>query len=401
MVGLFDRPAPKAALEALLAEPAIPGLTDAFHGISAHERATRWAWAVRRLRAMKLLNREDERDPGALDAHPVVREHFAAELKEKAPEAHTAAHGRLYDFYRLAFLRSLDLPQPLRTPEAYGLLALVAAYPQVRDQVGSVIESKSWPNGWRAELSPTLLQENWPALEQAAALTGTPAFDAALEKFLPEDEAGMQPCFAAIGHGCAAGRHEEAWAEVYRPRVRRGNVDFAAKRLGLCGADLSALAQFFDAPFAAPSPRLAPVRCALALNCASFSLRALGRLAEAVEPLREGAGLQARMGDFDNGASALGNLSELLLALGRVGEAERAGADSAAHADRSGDAFQRMNSRTAHADVLHQAGEIARAAALFAEAERLHAERQPDLPRLYFGGWLPVLRSAPGARQRR
>ena len=48
MVGLFDRPAPKEALEALLAEPAIPGLTDAFHGISAPERGWRpGAWCRR------------------------------------------------------------------------------------------------------------------------------------------------------------------------------------------------------------------------------------------------------------------------------------------------------------------------------------------------------------------
>ncbi len=80
---------------------------------------------MRRLRALKLLNREDERDPGALDAHPVVREHFAAELKAAAPEAYTAAHSRLYDFYRY-----MGLPPEFRTPEAYGLLCNAALLPR-------------------------------------------------------------------------------------------------------------------------------------------------------------------------------------------------------------------------------------------------------------------------------
>ena len=121
MVGLFDRPAPKDALEELLREPAIAGLTDAFHGIDPHERAERWAWAIRRLRALKLLNTEDARDPGALDAHPVVREHFAAELKAAAPAAYTEAHSRLYDFYRFAFLKGLDVPDAVA--DAGGLRA--------------------------------------------------------------------------------------------------------------------------------------------------------------------------------------------------------------------------------------------------------------------------------------
>ena len=76
MVGLFDRPAEREALEAVLAEPAIPGLTDAFHGLSASQRKARWNVAVERLRKLKLLSVEDRHAPGALDAHPIVRAHF-------------------------------------------------------------------------------------------------------------------------------------------------------------------------------------------------------------------------------------------------------------------------------------------------------------------------------------
>ena len=38
IVGLFDRPVPQGALEALLEPPAILGLTECWHGISAAER---------------------------------------------------------------------------------------------------------------------------------------------------------------------------------------------------------------------------------------------------------------------------------------------------------------------------------------------------------------------------
>ena len=367
MVGLFDRPAPKEALDALLLEPAIPGLTDAFHGLSAHERGT-----------LKLLNREDEREPGALDAHPVVREHFSAELKEKAPEAHTAAHSRLYDFYRYK-----DLPPEFRTPLAYAALAIVGTFPNNRDANQRALATGGDPG----ETTPPSLRNASPeGRREAAALISTPAFDAALEKFLPEDEMGMQPSFAAIAHGCAAGRHEEAFLEVYMPRVPRGNEDFASSKLGLYGAELSAIAQFFDQPFAMPSSHLNSAHQALALNVAAFSLRALGRLAEAVEPFNGDLKLRIALEDWPNVARSACSLSELLLALGRVSEAQRVGAESVVYADRGGDAFERTAVRTAHANALHQAGHIERAAESFAEAERMQAERQPDLPQLYSSG---------------
>jgi len=380
VVGLFDRPAPKEALDALLEPPAIAGLTGAFQGLSDHERAGRWAWAVRRLRALKLLNREDDRDPGALDAHPVVREHFSAELKATAPDAHSAAHSRLYDYYRYK-----DLPPEFNAPIAYAALAIVAAFPENRIANRRALAEGHDPGG---DIPPALRSASPETRKEAAALISTPAFNAALKAFLPEDEAGMQPCFAAVTHGCAAGRQEEAWAEVYRPRISRGNANFAAKKLGLYGAELAAIAQFFDVPFGTPSPRLSTARQALVLGLAGFGLRAIGRLAEAVEPFAANVKLNANAliptnHTWGEAARNASNLSELLLTVGRVAEAERAGADGITYADRSGDAFQRQSKRATHADALHQAGEVTRAATLFAEAERMQAERQPSLPRLY------------------
>ncbi len=72
VVGLFDRPAEKEALDALLAEPAIPGLTDVFHALPPQNRHRRWNVAVDRLRKLRLLNAEDPREPGSLDARSTL-----------------------------------------------------------------------------------------------------------------------------------------------------------------------------------------------------------------------------------------------------------------------------------------------------------------------------------------
>jgi hypothetical protein len=61
------------------------------------------------------------------------------------------------------------------------------------------------------------------------------------------------------------------------------------------------------------------------------------------------------------------------------GDAEQ----SITYADRSGDAFQRLYSRTAQAEALHEAGRQAEAEARFREAEQIQAERQPNYPLLY------------------
>src|SRR6185295_17856801 len=92
MLGLFDRPADQACLLVLRREPAIPGLTELLVGISDAS----WNVAVSRLADRGLVSREG----GTLDAHPLVREYFARQLRETHPEAWRAAHGRLFEHLR-------------------------------------------------------------------------------------------------------------------------------------------------------------------------------------------------------------------------------------------------------------------------------------------------------------
>ncbi|MCB1826631.1 hypothetical protein [Accumulibacter sp.] len=193
----------------------------------------------------------------------------------------------------------------------------------------------------------------------------------------------LQPLYQAVAHGCLAGMQQAACDKVYRDRISRGREAYVVRKLGAFGSDLGAVACFFEPPWRRVSPALSEAHQAWLLNEAAFRLRALSRLTEALEPMRATMKINIAKQKWKNAAVCASNLSELELTLGEVAGAVADGAQSVTHADRSGDEFQRMSKRTTHADALHQAGRWAEAAALFREAERMQAERQPDYPLLY------------------
>ncbi len=128
----------------------------------------------------------------------------------------------------------------------------------------------------------------------------------------------MAPLYAAVAHGCQAGRRQDALDEVYWRRIKRGNEFFSTRKLGAFGADLAVLAGFFGPPWRRPAAGLTEADQAFLLNEAGSDLRALGRLAEAVEPMR--ASLEADIAHerWKEAAVEAGNLSELALTLGDV-----------------------------------------------------------------------------------
>jgi len=136
-------------------------------------------------------------------------------------------------------------------------------------------------------------------------------------------------------------------------------------------AELTALAAFFDRPWDRPSAQLREADRAWLLNEAGFVLRALGRLAEAVEPMRAGLKAIKEQEDWKEAAIHASNLSELTLSLGAVADAVAAGEESVELADRSGDDEERMVDRTTLADALHQANRREESAAAFREAETM------------------------------
>ena len=203
------------------------------------------------------------------------------------------------------------------------------------------------------------------------------------EKELPDTLEEMQPLFSAVAHGCAAGLHQQAFEEIYWPRILRKNEFYNIRKLGAFSDDLATLLHFFTTPWHTPVASLTEATKAAVLNWAGFDLRALGRLREALEPMQAGMEMQIKNKDWKSAANASSKLSELQLTLGEVAAAHTSGQHSVNYADQSGDMFWRMGTRTAHADALHQAGETAAALALFRKAEQLQQEHRPEYPRLY------------------
>ncbi|WP_295393032.1 hypothetical protein [uncultured Thiodictyon sp.] len=206
----------------------------------------------------------------------------------------------------------------------------------------------------------------------------------------PETLDGLQPLYQAVVHGCLTGRQQEACEKVYDERILRGTgADgfFSSRKLGAINANLGAVAAFFEVPWQRVSANLTAPDQAWLFGEAAFLLRALGRLTEALEPMRAGLAVFVQQEDWNNAASGAGNLSELDVTLGRLTDALDHARAAVDHADRSGDAFRRMAFRITAADALHQSGEWADARAeaggLFAEAEGMQRERQPQFPQLY------------------
>lgn len=341
LMGLFDRPAPVEALDALAAPPAIEGLTDGLDGLTP-ERLRR---AFEHLKKLGLLEANRLKAPAlpktlphlpplreldSLDAHPLVREHFGQALAAERPAAWREANTRLYHFYK-------NLPS----------------------------------------------------------------------KQLPDTLEEMEPLYTAMAFGARAGLQQEVLDDMYMERIIRKDTYYSTKQLGAFGSDLAGLASLFEQPWSLPSPDLAEASQALVLSVVGFGLRGLGRLREAVEPMR--AALQRRVDEkaWENATINASNLSQLYLTLGALQEAVDFGRQAVGFADRSADGFWKETSRATLADALHQANQKAEAGRLFAEAEAIQRERLPEVRFLFslrgfqycdlllsLGKWAEVLEQA-------
>jgi tetratricopeptide (TPR) repeat protein len=202
-------------------------------------------------------------------------------------------------------------------------------------------------------------------------------------KEYPDTIEEMAPLYAAVAHGCQAGRHQEALIEVYWRRIRREREAFSVTKLGAFGTDLAALFGFFDLPWRQPVAGLTENAKATLLNWAGFRLRALGRLAEAAQPMQAALEAHIAQKDWSEAAKDAMNLSELYLTSGDLAQALDFARRSVDLADCSGDASWRMHSRVRVADALHQAGRLPNAEDLFREAEEMQKEIEQQSPFLY------------------
>jgi tetratricopeptide (TPR) repeat protein len=337
ILGLFDRAADPGCIGALCEGEAIVGLTEPLVGLDEGD----WAEVLADLEALGLVSRE---------AWALVR-------IEGFPKARTD----------LDTGETTGAPEVKVMPGWSQLTESLEAHPLVREHFGRRVRQTSeaaWKEGHRRVFEH--LCESTP--------------------YWPDGEEGLRPLYQAVAHGCQAGEVEKACIEVYVDRVLRGTSAggfYSKKKLGLIGADLGAVAGFFESPWSLPSSSLAEAVQAWLLNEAGFSLRALGRLAEAEEPMRASMDMDLERNEWKGAAISAGNLSELKLARGEVTAASRVAEQSVTFADRDGDAFVPMINRTTHANALHQAGRRDEAQRRFEEAEAIQAERQPYYPQLY------------------
>jgi tetratricopeptide (TPR) repeat protein len=202
-------------------------------------------------------------------------------------------------------------------------------------------------------------------------------------KEYPDTIEEMSPLYAAVAHGCQAGRYQDAMEEVYWHRILRGNVHFSWKKLGTFGADLAAISGFFYSLWDKPVAELTEIDKSLILGQAGLYLRALGRLKEAAQPMQAALEAMIALENWKNSGIQASNLSELYLTIGDIAPALEYANQSVDLADRSGDAFQRMGHRTTLADALHQSGRQSEAESLFREAVEMQKDRQPEYPILY------------------
>jgi tetratricopeptide (TPR) repeat protein len=250
--------------------------------------------------------------------------------------------------------------------DAGGALVSLDAHPLLREYFAKELCEKN-PQGWTA--AHKRLYDHLCATETDKK--DAPTLD------------DLRPLYQAVVHGCHAGLQQDACDEVYRDRILRGPQAYSTFKLGAIGADLGAIACFFDSCWTKLSPDFSVPAQAWLLSEAGFSLRALGRLQEALEPMRAALEMSVGHEDWRCAAAGANNFSELALALGDVVAGTRIGAESVDYGDRMGDASQLIICSSAYADALHQQGARDAARVLFEKAEAMQKEIQAAHPLLY------------------
>lgn len=347
MLGLFDRPARPDCLDALRQNPIIPGLNEPLVDLDEEE----WTSVLSDLEKLELVKLEASDKPPAkiVDAHPLIREYFAKQLKSTLPQKE----------------RGAEQNEAPATRDSGGSLRSTPATPKTQD-------TSPWTEGHRR-----LFEHLCKTTENQ-----------------PDSIPGLQPLYQAVSHGCKAGLHWDAFFAVYVIRISRGGANagsldsmrlggFSAKTLGAVGSDLSAISCFFDSHWTTVSLNLPDAIRTSILGVASFLLRSVGRLGDAIQPAEAAISQLVEDASWGSANSQASNLSELELARGNVKVAVTWATRAVEFADHTGDLFNRKTRRARLGAACHAAGRNNDARGAFEEAERIQATRPGDFPRLY------------------
>ncbi|MCP5107130.1 MAG: tetratricopeptide repeat protein, partial [bacterium] len=281
MMGLFDRPVEKGAVDILKAAPAMEGVTEQLRELSEED----WQYALANLRAANLLAEADPEKPGALDCHPLIREYFGQRLSEKNPGGWKAAHTRLYHYYKS--LPEKDLPATLE--EMDPLFAAIA-------------------HGCRAGLHQEAMDEVYE------------------DRIRRKSEAFIVHKLGAFGADLAALSHffEVPWS---RPAAGLTDITEAAV-LGWAGFRLRAVGRLREAgePMKAGLEMAVKLKrwgnAAIAAGNLSELMLTLGQVSEAVDFARQSVTHADRSGDDFQREGKRGTLADALHQSGRLEEAE-------------------------------------------------------------------------------
>jgi hypothetical protein len=177
------------------------------------------------------------------------------------------------------------------------------AHPLVRDDFAQSLTS-----------TPAVLREGHARIYEHLKRTSSP---------LPSRVEEMIPWYHAVTHGCAAGLVEDTFSNVYWKLIQRKSEYFAVKVLGMVGADLSALACFFEEAWNRVRSDLSERACVTLLDEAGEALHAQGRLSEAREAMSTLADVGQRYRDTLSLVKASITLGELCVTAGDLESAKR------------------------------------------------------------------------------
>ena len=201
--------------------------------------------------------------------------------------------------------------------------------------------------------------------------------------------AQLQPIYQAVLHGNAAEIQGRVYKEVYRERITKGDAYYSTSVLGAFGADLGAVASFFDDQWLTVTKNLSTLDRAAVLQLASFRLKALCRLIEAIPPLELAARVFCDIPDWVEAAIAYSNLSELYVAIGDLRKAKESAELGVVAADKTQKLEYQMSRRVTLAYALHRNGLGARAEEHYLRALELQEQREPEFPQFssVWGTW--------------
>jgi tetratricopeptide (TPR) repeat protein len=202
-------------------------------------------------------------------------------------------------------------------------------------------------------------------------------------EYQPDTLEGMQPLFFAVTHGCAAGKFQEAFDEVFLLRILRNSEFFINKKLGAYGAELAILSNFFEKKWSQPISKFSKRDKCLILNYTGLGLRALGSLRMAILPSKLALNIRVSMRSLKNASVNAGNLCDLHLTLGDKELAINYSRKGIEFDQRSESRKQKISSFGKFANILAQLGHLDEAEKHFIEAEEIQKYLIPEYPKLY------------------